>query len=249
MFVFEEINGKKVLKSTMLEGVEHFFTTRELPLFHGDKPELAEECAKNCEIVKNFLNVKYLIKPVQKHTSNIERAQSGMDFESVDALVVDDKNIAIYLNFADCVPVILWDEKLNKGAIAHAGWRGTEMHIVPKTVEFMKELYGSKPSDIVAAIGPAISKERFEVDEPVFLRLMGCVDRDGFWEEAGHDDKYLIDLKLLNKIQLEETGVNRIDLCGYCTYDCNDIFFSYRKESGNTARHSAVLKLKERKCQ
>ena len=249
MFVFDEINGKKVLKSTMLDGVEHFFTTREFPLFHGDMPELEAECEKNREIVREYLGTKHLIKPVQKHTANIEKAQTGMDFDSVDALVLDDSDIAIYLNFADCVPVILWDEKLNKGAIAHAGWRGTEAHIVPKTVEFMKELFGSRTDDIIAAIGPAISMKHFEVDEPVFLRLMGCVDRDGFWKEAGHDDKYLVDLKLLNKIQLEETGVSRIDLCGYCTYDCNDIFFSYRKECGNTARHSAVLKLKEQKCQ
>ena len=249
MFVFDEINGKRILKSTMLEGVEHFFTTKDIPIAAGSLTDLDDICKKNREVVCEYLGVSELINPVQKHTDNIALAAPGKDFDNTDALVLGDSEFAIFLNFADCVPVILWDENLNKGAIAHAGWRGTEMHIVPKTVEFMKELYGTKPENIIAAIGPAISMKHFEVDEPVFLRLMGCVDQDGFWEETGHDDKYRIDLKKLNKIQLEETGVSRIDLCGYCTYDLNDIFFSYRKECGNTARHSAVLKLKERKCQ
>ena len=62
MFVFDEINGKKVLKSTMLEGVEHFFTTRELPLFHGDMPELESECEQNRKLVKEYLGAKHLIK-------------------------------------------------------------------------------------------------------------------------------------------------------------------------------------------
>lgn len=249
MFIFDEIKGKKILKSTMLEGVEHFFTTREMPLTEGALTELEVSCDENRKLVCEYLGVEKLIKPVQKHTDNIAEADISSDFDNTDALTVSDTGFAIFLNFADCVPVVLWDEHLNKGAIAHAGWRGTEMHIVPKTVNFMKELYGTNPKDIIAAIGPAISMKHFEVDEPVFLRLMGCVDRDGFWEETGYDNKYRVDLKKLNQIQLEETGVSRIDLCGYCTYDFNDIFFSYRKECGTTARHSAVLKLKERKCQ
>lgn len=249
MFIFEEIQGKKVLKSTMLDGVEHFFTTKDIPLSAGSLSEIEDTCKKNRKLVCEYLGVEKLISPVQKHTNNVALASSQGDFDNTDALVLGESDFAIFLNFADCVPVILWDKSLNKGAIAHAGWRGTEMHIVKKTVEFMKELYGTKPKDIIAAIGPAISMKHFEVDEPVFLRLMGCVSSDGFWEEVGHDGKYRIDLKKLNKIQLEETGVTQIDLCGYCTYDFNDIFFSYRKECGNTARHSAVLKLKERKCQ
>ena len=245
MFVFDKINGKKVLKSTMLYGVEHFFTTRELPLFEADIKELKEECEKNREEVKNFLCAAELIKPVQTHTANIEIAHSGGFYNETDALVVEDKNIAIYLNFADCVPVILWDEKLNKGAIAHAGWRGTEKRIAPGTVKFMGKTFGTKPENVIAAIGPAISINHFEVDEQVFLRLKNSTNKDGFWKKSAALKKFQVDLKLLNKIQLEETPVNRIDLCVYCTYDFNDIFYSYRKEGGKTARHSAVLKLKE----
>ena len=56
--------------------------------------------------------------------------------------------------------------------------------------------------------------------------------------------KYYIDLKELNNIQLQELGVENIDLCSYCTCCMSDIFFSYRKEKGITARHSAIIKIK-----
>ena len=58
-----------------------------------------------------------------------------------------------------------------------------------------------------------------------------------------HIEKYYVDLKTVNQHQLEELGISRIDKCNYCTYDSIDVFFSYRKEQGNTARHSAILKL------
>lgn len=251
MFVFDHINGKKVLKSTLLEGVDHCFTTRDFPLTPGALSELENDCENNRDELCRYFNIKrdYLISPIQTHTANVSLARVGQIYNETDALVTDSSKMAILLNFADCVPIILYDEKLNTGAVVHAGWRGTEKRIVVETINFMKKLFGTTQSDLIAAIGPAISKNRFEVDENVFLKLKQCVSGGDFWTKSEIPGKYNVDLKMINYIQLKETGVNRIDLCGYCTYDFNDIFFSYRKECGNTARHSAVLKLKEQKCQ
>lgn len=248
MFYFDEINGKKILKSTFFDEVELFFTTRELPISPGAL-DIQAECENNkAEIAKYLeLNPACLISPVQTHTTNITIAQrSKSDYSNIDSLVLSNKNLGIYLNFADCVPVVLWDSKNNTGAVVHAGWRGTAGKIAVKTVEFLKTYYESKPEDIIAAIGPAISMKNYQVDKDVYEKLMSTLGHnpDDCWQFNENLQKYNVDLKKINQHQLEESGVTKIDLCRYCTYDTNDIFYSYRKENGVTARHSAVLKLK-----
>lgn len=250
MFYFDDIEGKRVLKSTLLEGVEHFFTTRDMPLAKGSLDELEPQCARNREIVAKHLEISTnaLISPIQTHSANITIAQRNQkSYDAIDSLVLSNKNLGIYLNFADCVPVMLWDSKNNVGAIAHAGWRGTAKMIVPKTIEFMQNYYETEPQNLIAAIGPAISMENYQVDKDVYEKLMSTLDDcpDDCWKFDSDNQKYNVDLKKINYNQIVQTGVPKIDLCGYCTYDTNDIFFSYRKENGVSARHSAVMKLKE----
>lgn len=251
MFYFDEIEGKKVLKSSLLEGVNHFFTTRELPLAKGALNELEDECEYNRELVAKYLEIstRALISPVQTHSANITVAQRNQtDYSDIDALVLSNKNLAIFLNFADCVPVMLFDSRNNIGAIAHAGWRGTAQSIVVKTIKFMENYYESDPPDIIAAIGPAISMKNYQVDREVFEKITSTLENcpDDCWKFDEENQKFNVDLKRINYCQLKKTGVEKIDLCGYCTYDTNDIFFSYRKENGQTARHSAVMKLEEK---
>ena len=106
----------------------------------------------------------------------------------------------------------------------------------------MKKEFNIKSSDIIALIGPAIGKCCFETDENVFKQLIKDDLAVKFYEKKS--DKYFIDLKLLNNDQLLSEGIENIDICDYCTCCMSDIFFSYRKEKGMTARHSAVLKIK-----
>jgi len=234
MFYFDEINNKKILKSDLLHDIEHFFTTRETIIKTKESPmrEIAEE---NKEMIKNFLQVKEFVNPSQTHSANIDFAAVGKTvYPETDALILNNKEQAIFLNFADCTPVILYDTKQKIGAIAHAGWRGTVQKIAPKTVEKMN----SNPKDIIAVIGPAISICCYEVGDDVFEQLKATVNNfDGLY------DKNKVDLKGINARQLEEAGVNKIDICPYCTCCNNDLFFSYRKENGTTNRHSAVIRL------
>ena len=148
------------------------------------------------------------------------------------------------MNFADCVPIILYSKLDNIGAIIHAGWKGTALEITKKTVEKLNNI-GIKSENITALIGPSIGKCCFCVDEDVFNKLITDKSNVSFYEKKGN--KFYIDLKLLNNSQLLNTGVKEIDICSYCTCCMSDIFFSYRKENGITARHSAVIKIKEGK--
>ena len=245
MFYFDEFKGKKILKSTLLNDVDCFFTTREFPLTPANREDLIEKTNNNRLLLSKELNAK-ITTAKQIHSDNIQIINSEQNYyEDTDALISNIPNTLLLMNFADCVPIILYSKKDNTGAIVHAGWRGTEKEIVSKTILKMKNQLNINPKDITALIGPAIGKCCFETDKEVFEKLVKEKKETKFYEQRGQ--KYHIDLKLINKTQLINSGVVNIDICDYCTCCMSDIFFSYRKENGITARHSAVIKIKEEK--
>ncbi len=249
MFELEYLNNKKILLSDYLDKskVKHLFTTRETVVTPKDVVNLKEISKKNLEEIAKYLSIEpqNIIIPEQTHSANIRIAKKNTEYPDTDALVTDSKDIAILLNFADCTPVILYDEINNVGAVAHAGWKGTAQSIAAKTVIFMQKNYGTNPGDVTAVIGPAISLNNYQVDRNVFDKLKCTLNNqyNDFYTEDKATGKFNVDLKTINQHQLEELGISRIDKCKYCTYDSIDVFFSYRREAGKTARHSAILKL------
>jgi YfiH family protein len=209
MFYF---NGNNLLKSSILQGLEHCFTTRGVSV---------EDLG--------FVN---LIHPTQTHSANVAFVKPGVaDYPDTDALVLDGPG-AVYLKFADCTPVILYNRTSGAAAVAHAGWRGTAQKIVQRTVEMLGK------GEIAAAVGPAICGKCYDVGEEVFERLAPV---QGEFERR--DGKIFVDLKSINARQLREAGVNEVDICPYCTCCNNDLFYSYRKENGTANRHYAVIRL------
>lgn len=214
MFYFEEINGKRVLKSSLLETA--FFTTRGFE-------------------IEDIPNVKgRVITPQQTHSDHVEFVDKRLEYPDTDGLILTNTEDTICLRFADCTPLIFYDTKQKIGAVSHAGWRGTAASIGVKTVRKMK----SNPEDIIAIIGPAISICCYEVSEEVRDELLKTVKNTSEIYENRN-----VDLKNINARQLEEIGVKNIDICPYCTSCNNDLFYSYRKENGTKKRHYAVLKL------
>lgn len=252
MFELEEFMGKRVLTSSFLDdaGVSAFFTTRDLPLKAGERNDLIEEIENNKKLLcKEFgIPLENLIIPIQTHSDNVEivngKRETGngilSPYENTDALVTNQPNIALALNFADCVPIIFYDPVKKVIAAAHAGWRGTVAKIGPKTIGKMVEQFSCRPENIIALIGPAIGQCCFEVKEDVLKQLIESVDN----QCSNAFSKNHADLKLINKFQLLACGVKKIDVCEYCTSCQNELFFSYRKEKGKTARHSAVIIMK-----
>ncbi|MBR6301211.1 peptidoglycan editing factor PgeF [bacterium] len=245
MFYFEQINGNRILKSDLIKRAEAFFTTRDICICDKGTRVNEDEITRNKKLIADYLGIESqnLVFPTQTHSTNIAVASiSQKDYPETDGLILTRPDLAIFLNFADCTPVILYDEKQNIGAVSHAGWRGTAGKIAGMTVEKMKNEFNSNPLDIVALIGPAIGFCCYDVGEEVFEKLSASVsDFSGLYEIR--EGKIFVDLKNINKRQLEEAGVGRIDVCSYCTVHNNDLFYSYRNENGTTLRHSAVLKL------
>lgn len=223
MFKIKKIENKIVYFSDIIP-IEHFFTTREL------------EIKENIELISNYLSIetRNLIKPQQIHGDNVEIVDNRKEYPNCDSLILKNKNKAIYLNFADCTPIILYDKKQNIAAIAHAGWRGTTLKIAPKTIRKMN----SNPKDIIAIIGPCISFKHFKTSNEAIEKLQSTVsDKEDLFKNN------YADLKNINKRQLEEIGVEIFDICPFCTIDDNDKFFSYRLENKTTKRHSALVRL------
>ena len=90
-------------------------------------------------------------------------------------MVLAEKNLGIFLNFADCTPVIIYDPIKQIGAVSHAGWRGTAGNIASKTVKKMVNEFGSNPETLKCAIGPAISFCCYNVGEEVLMQLKATV--------------------------------------------------------------------------
>lgn len=248
MFYFDEIDGKKILKSDLIKNTEAFFTTRDICICYKSDElsnDIKNTLEQNKKIICDYLNIKQenLLFPTQTHTSHIELVkEEKISYPDTDALILTDKNLGIFLNFADCTPVILYDEEQNIGAIAHAGWRGTAGNIASKTVQKMITEFNSKPENIVALIGPAIGFCCYNVGEEVYQKLSQTVNNfEGLYEIR--EGNIFVDLKNINKRQLEKIGVQKIDVCPYCTVHNNDVFYSYRNENATPYRHSAVLKL------
>lgn len=253
MFKLEEFWGKRILKSSLIDDgvnvginapVLVFFTTRDLPLKAGERDDLTEEVENNkkflCE--KLGITLENLFIPQQTHSDNVEIIDlTKKEYPDCDALITNQQNICIVLNFADCVPVIFYDPVKKVVAIAHAGWKGTAVEIAAKTAKKMIDEFDSNPEDIIALIGPSIGKCCFEVKDDVKEKILASIDKSKHSEVCTNNN---IDLKLVNKVQLLAVGIKKIDLSEDCTSCQTELFFSYRKENGHTARHSAVIMLK-----
>lgn len=223
MFNETVIEGKTLIYSDLLNGLKHYFTTKNSHL--GENKEFLAK-------IMQTPNEKF-ISPQQVHGCNIEIANPiGGIIPNTDAVILTHTGFTLTLNFADCTPIILYDNKQHIAAGIHAGWRGTAQKIAQKTALKMITELGSKPQNIVAAIGPCIGKCCFEVGEEVINALRPYTAYSGNF----------VDLKETNRRQLEELGITEIDISPYCTICNQDKFFSYRLTK-TPNRHNIILKL------
>lgn len=244
MFYLEKLNDKTVMKTDILDGLTHYFTTRECPI-KSREPEMIDITLENRKMFREVLGVseENLIYPEQRHTDTVDVAEVGKTFyPEADALILTNYEQAVFLNFADCTPLVAFDKKQNIAAVIHAGWKGTVGKIGAKTILKMQDEFGTNIEDIRVAVGPAISVCCYEVKEDVFnMSMISVANNQGLYEIR--NGKIYVNLKEINKRQLEEIGVKHIDICPYCTSCNNDLFFSYRKEGETTNRHSVIIKL------
>jgi YfiH family protein len=162
-----------------------------------------------------------------------------------DGLVTDRPGLPIGMRFADCVPLLFYDPAKRVLGMAHAGWRGTAAGVGPCTVETMCDVFGCRPADIIAGIGPSIGPARYEVGPEVAAEIKAAFgDTEGLLAYPnGSGARPYLDLWEANRRALEQTGVRQIEVAEMCTASNVDEFYSHRAEAGRTGRFGALAVL------
>ncbi len=149
-----------------------------------------------------------------------------------DALVTRLPGLLLAVKTADCLPVLLVEEKTRVIAAVHCGWKGTLKKVLEKTVRGMRERYSVNPRSLLAAFGPCISAGCYEVGEDVWsLYARGGFPASLFSPIPGRPGKYLFDLPAAARLQLLSLGIRKENVftVGICTH-CDPAFPSYRRD-------------------
>ena len=181
-----------------------------------------------------------------------------------DASATNRPGVLLGVQTADCVPILLVDPKKRAVAAIHAGWKGTLARIAEKAVGRMRLELGSKPADLLAAIGPSIGACCYEVGADFVTKFSAqFADAGDYFDEPRSGDEpnplqwlnmappghqppprnVHLDLPKANRAQLlaAELRVQNIFSSGLCTACHTDFFFSHRKEAGLTGRLMSVI--------
>ncbi len=272
-------NGIEYLTFTNLENtgcVRHAFSTRKggvsegiyatmnLGFTRGDKKEAV---LANYERMASVLGCRPsdMVLSQQTHTTNVRvvnREDAGLgitreqEYTDIDGMITDTEGIVLVTLYADCVPLYFVDPVHRAIGLSHSGWRGTVNRMGAVTIKAMQDNFGTRPSDLICAIGPSICMDCYEVSSDVADEFMkefpGCLITAG--DTLGDNslllshgnDKYLLDLRAANRLIMLEAGVpaSNIEMPGICTCHVPDYLFSHRASQGKRGNLAAFLGLK-----
>lgn len=244
--------------------VEHCFTTRaggvsegifdslNLSFSRGDDESAVMENYDRLAAALDTRKEQFVCTD-QTHTTNVIRVGKEdcgygvtrqKPYTDVDGLVTDEPGVVLSTFFADCVPLYFVDTVNRAIGLSHSGRRGTVGRMGQRTLEKMATEFGTNPKDIVAAVGPSICQDCYEVSEDVAEEFIK--------EFSGHADeilinkgngKYQLDLWKTNEIVLIEAGVKKenIAVTNICTCCNPDLLFSHRASKGKRGNLGAFM--------
>jgi YfiH family protein len=166
-----------------------------------------------------------------------------------DAILTDRPGVTLFMRFADCVPIFLYDPVRNVIGLVHAGWQGTVNRVATEAVQAMHDRYGVRPAHILAGIGPSIGPHHYQVGPDVIQKVKESFGVDAsdllspVEKEKNDHVVQLFDLWKSNRLILEQAGVREIEVCSLCTACHLDDWYSHRGEKGQTGRFGALIAL------
>ena len=256
------------LTSSLLSGLPHGFSTRKggvslppwdtlnLGIGRGDDDAaVLENYRRFCEAIGTDLRRTVLSRQIHEatvHRCTAADAGKGLFSErdyTADALITQEPGLPLVVFSADCGIILLHDPIHQAVGAVHAGWRGCAAGILKKTVQAMTEAFGSRPAELVAAIGPCIGPCCFETDDDVadaMLSALGPDDARPYLERRG--PKWHVDLGGLNRQWLLRAGLlpSHVEICGLCTACHPDLFWSHRKTGDARGAQIAMIALPEK---
>lgn len=254
---FDELPGIIHGFSSRLGGVsEGCLSSMNLSFSRGDEPERVRENFRRIAESIGF-SEKDLVFSMQTHTANVRRVgredcgrglERPVGYSDVDGLVTNEPGVVLATFYADCVPLFFVDPVHHCIGLSHSGWRGTVGKIGKATVEMMAKEFGSEPGDLLAAVGPSICQECYEVSEEVIGLF-----RENFAEELwpklfyrkdnGH---YQLNLWEANRLIFQEAGIlpQHITVTDICTACNPELLFSHRASGGKRGNLAGFLEIK-----
>lgn len=245
-------------------GVSHGFSTREGGIT-VDPPKATlnlswTRCGSPEEVIANFkifaegAGIDYDDMAVvnHEHGANVLRIaheHRGRGFYKdplppCDGIITDDPTVTLVTSHADCGAYFFYDPVHRAIGMAHAGWKGTLLRIGAEMARRMAEEFDTDPSDIIAATGPCICRDCFEVDADLGEKFQSEFGYPGI-SRPGRQGKAYVDLELAAAVQFVEAGIRpeSITLMNACTYENRQHFFSHRRDKGITGSMAAYIKL------
>jgi hypothetical protein len=187
----------------------------------------------------------------QVHSARVVKADSPLDslqnIHKADAVISDQPELILLMRFADCVPIYLYDPVQRAVGLVHAGWQGTVKRAAGAAVRAMEQHFGSAPQELLAGIGPSIGPDHYQVGDEVyeaFRTSFGSRADELFVDQGG---LVKLDLWEANQLDLQQAGVNQVEVGRICTACHLDEWYSHRAERGKTGRFGAVFGLKDAK--
>ena len=254
-FAWVQASAGPALVCRALEPVAHLFTTRGWSL--GSRT--AGDADDGWDQVSAALDVSAasLVRAHQVHGAAVLVRRAGRTDAPLDAsrgrpdadiVMSNDSTLALAIQTADCVPLLLADRRTGVVAAAHAGWRGLAARVPAVAVDALAREFGSRPEDLVAAAGPSISAPRYEVG----IEARGSFEHAAYsaaqlarWFSPGaRSDHWYFDLCQAVRDQLESAGVptGQIHVAALCTATYPDLFCSYRRDPMAAGRMAAVVR-------
>lgn len=263
--LLEETGMVKHCFTTRIGGVsEGIFSTMNLSFSRGDDRTAVET---NYRRLAEAMDVSYekFVFTDQTHTVNVRKvtekdAGCGIvrdrDYQDIDGLITNAPGLVLSTFFADCVPLYFVDPVHRAIGMSHSGWRGTATRMGKVTLEAMSREYGSRPEDMICAIGPSICQDCYEVSADVaetFAREFRGHEREILAEspknrtiDAAAEKKYHLNLWRANEIVLLQAGVKKehIAVTDICTCCNSEVLFSHRASHGKRGNLGGFLCLK-----
>jgi len=211
----------------------------QAPRFTGGVPDVFMENRKKLANILN-INVSQLIFPQQTHSNCVVELHETPKNEitETDALITQQSGICLCIQTADCVPILLFDPLGKVIAAVHAGWRGTVKKIAETAVQKMIARFGTSPENILAAFGPSISPDVYEVGNEVVEEVLKNIPQAEKTLHENKNGKSNFNLWEANRQILLNCGLSgkNIEISRECSFTLSEKYFSARRDGANTGR-------------
>lgn len=250
-------SGPSLVCTALEPYAQHFFTTSHWTLGSPSADRSAGwiEVARAAGVDEHHLTRVHQVHGAAAILLRRGQPRPGGDLRDADILLTDDPSTALAIQTADCVPILIADRRTGNVAAAHAGWRGLAARVPEVAVAALARELGSRPDDLIAAIGPSICGDRYEVGGDVYQRFEAAgfrAELSRWFGDGVRPKHWQFDGPQAARDQLAAAGVppSSIFAAGLCTATHADLLCSYRRDGRGAGRMAAVIrKLDSRQAQ